>query len=200
MAKGLNISGNYLEACNCNAACPCVFLSPPTEGECNVLVAWHIDRGTLDGVKLDGLNAVLFAHTPGHMMETKWRVALYLDKRADAAQQEALGKIFSGQAGGPPAALHPLIGEVMGMRTAAIEIKADGKKRSLTVDDIADVEIEALAGQDGGDVEIANHPFTPVPGQPAVVARSSRMRYADHGFKRDLSGRNGFYSPFTYQA
>lgn len=200
MAQRMNISGSYLESCNCHAPCSCICLSPPTEGECDVLVAWHIERGSLDGVKLDGLNAVLFAHTPGHMLETKWRVALYLDKRAGAAQQEALGKVFSGQAGGPPAALAPLIGEVMGVRTAAIEIKADGKKRSLRVDDIADVEIEALAGQDGGDVVIANHPLTPVPGQPAVVAKSSRMHYDDHGFRRDLSGRNGFYSLFTYQA
>jgi len=29
---------------NCEAACPCVFLSPPTEGECKVLIGWHIDK------------------------------------------------------------------------------------------------------------------------------------------------------------
>jgi hypothetical protein len=32
------VEGAYVEACNCEAACPCIFLSPPTEGECNVLV------------------------------------------------------------------------------------------------------------------------------------------------------------------
>ncbi|MHA6645712.1 DUF1326 domain-containing protein, partial [Mesorhizobium sp. A623] len=28
------LSGSYFETCNCETACPCVFLSPPTEGDC----------------------------------------------------------------------------------------------------------------------------------------------------------------------
>jgi hypothetical protein len=199
MAQTLNVSGTYFETCNCFAPCSCVCLSAPTEGECKVLLAWHIEKGSLGDVKLDGLNAVLFGHAPGHMMQTKWRVALYVDNTASAAQQEALGKVFSGAAGGPLAALAPLIGEVMGVRPAAIEYKADGKRRSVRVDDVADAAIEALAGQDGGDVTIANHPFTPVPGFAAVIGKSSRMTYADHGYKLELSDRNGFYSPFAYQ-
>jgi len=45
MSEKWNLSGTYFEACNCDAACPCVFLSNPTEGECTVLVAWHVDPG-----------------------------------------------------------------------------------------------------------------------------------------------------------
>ena len=92
MENVLTVSGTYFESCNCFAPCSCVCLSAPTEGDCAVLVGWHIDQGTLCDVKLDGLNAALFAHSPGHMMEGKWRVVLYLDERASAAQQEALGK------------------------------------------------------------------------------------------------------------
>ncbi|HRF71937.1 MAG TPA: DUF1326 domain-containing protein [Accumulibacter sp.] len=198
MENALNVSGTYFESCNCFAPCSCVCLSAPTEGDCAALIAWHIDQGALGAVKLDGLNVVLFAHAPGHMMETKWRVALYLDQRATSAQQEALGQVFSGQAGGPLAALAPLIGEVMGVSTAAIEYVADGKRRSLSIAGIAEAEIEAIPGQGGGDVTIERHPFTPVPGFPAVVAKSSRFRYADHGYQREVSDRNGFYSPFQY--
>ena len=43
---GWSLSGTYMESCNCEAACPCVFLGPPTEGECTVLIAWHVDRGS----------------------------------------------------------------------------------------------------------------------------------------------------------
>ena len=39
------LKGTYFETCNCDVACPCVFLSRPTKGECRVLVAWHIDQG-----------------------------------------------------------------------------------------------------------------------------------------------------------
>jgi len=30
MAEDWSVSGSYMEACNCEAACPCVMLSPPT--------------------------------------------------------------------------------------------------------------------------------------------------------------------------
>jgi len=63
-----------------------VFLSPPTSGECTVLLAWHIDQGRFGQIELDGLNSVLAARSPGHMMEVKWKVALYLDERANQSQ------------------------------------------------------------------------------------------------------------------
>jgi hypothetical protein len=49
-------------------------------------------------------------------------------------------------------------------------------------------------------VTVSNHPFTAVPGQPAVVSTSKRMKYSDHGMSLDISGKNGFYSPFAYQS
>jgi len=200
MASGLNVSGSYFESCNCYAPCSCVCLSEPSHGECAALVAWHVDDGGLDDVRLDGLNAALFAHAPGHMMQTKWRVALYLDRRATPEQQTALGQVFSGRAGGPLAALGPLIGEVMGVRVVDIDYRAEGKRRSLKIAGLADIEIEALPGQDGGDVTLSNHPFTPAPGFAAVVGKSKRFRYKDHGFEREVADRNGFYSPFAYRS
>src|SRR5580704_9606157 len=44
MTTSWKIAGSYFEACNCEVACPCVFTSPPTGGECTVLIAWHIDQ------------------------------------------------------------------------------------------------------------------------------------------------------------
>ena len=194
------VAGTYFEACNCEAACPCVFTSPPTDGNCTALVAWHIEKGSFGEIALDGFNAMLAAYAPGHMLEGKWQVALYLDQRANAQQQDALGKIFSGQAGGHLAALTPLISEVLGVRSAAIEYTAQGRERSLRIPGVAAFEIEALAGADGAEVTISNHPFTAVPGYPAVVAKSKSAKYADYGLTLEVSGKNGFYSPFSYQA
>jgi hypothetical protein len=149
-------------------------------------------------VTLDGLNTALFAYAPGHMLQTKWKVALYLDERGTLEQQDALGKIFSGRAGGPLSALGPMIGEVMGVKPAAIDYQLDGKRRRLSIPNVAQMEIEALAGQDEGEVTLNNHPFTPVPGFAAVIAKSKEFRFADHGFTREISDRNGFYSPFEY--
>ena len=116
MPNSWKIAGSYFEACNCNPACPCVFLSPPTSGACTLLVAWHIDKGHFGEVNLDGLNTALAVHSPGHMLEVKWKVALYVDERANQDQQGALTQIFSGQAGGHLAGVAPLIGEVLELK------------------------------------------------------------------------------------
>jgi hypothetical protein len=131
MPESWKVAGSYFEACNCDVACPCVFMSPPTSGECTVLLAWHIDQGRFGETGLDGLNAALAAYSPGHMMETKWKVALYVDDKADQGQQDALTQIFYGQAGGHLAGLAPLIGEVLGVKTVPIEFRSEGKRRSL---------------------------------------------------------------------
>lgn len=200
MAESWKVNGTYFEACNCAAACPCVFLSAPTEGKCTALLAWHIDQGSFGATQLNGLNVALLAITPGHMMQTKWKVALYLDDKAGGDQQKALGAIFSGQAGGHLAALGPLIGEVMGVKPVPIEFSANGKQRRLRIPQFAEADIEALEGQGGALVTIDNHPFTPVPGNPAVVSTSRKLKITDYGISLDISGKNGFYSAFAYQS
>jgi hypothetical protein len=175
-------------------------MSPPTSGECTVLLAWHIDQGVFGETALDGLNAALAAYSPGHMMETKWKVALYVDDKADQGQQDALTQIFSGQAGGHLAGLAPLIGEVLGVKTVPIEFRSEGKRRSLRLGAVAEMEIEGVPGQDGGDVTISNHPFTAVREVPAVVAKSKQLKFSDHGLNWEVSNKNGFFSPFLYQS
>jgi hypothetical protein len=200
MAERWNVNGTYFEACSCATACPCVFLSAPTDGQCTVMLAWHVDQGSFGNTDLNGLNVAMLAHAPGHMLQTKWKVALYLDENATADQQKALGAIFSGQAGGHLAALGPLIGEVMGVKTVPIQYTASGKQRSLRIPQFADVDIEALEGQGGALVTIENHPFAAVPGYAAVVATSKKLSIHDHGISLDINGKNGFYSAFAYQS
>lgn len=192
------IDGTYFESCNCEAACPCVFLSKPTDGECTALVAWHIDSGQFDDVSLDGLNVAFAVHSPGHMMQVKWNVAVYLDERADDKQKEALTKIFAGQAGGHPERLASHVGNILGVASVPMTYAGTGKQRSLTIPSIVDVSIEALEGQGGEEITITNHPLCIAPGNPVVTARSSRMSYQDHDMSWELSGKNGFFSPFQY--
>jgi len=53
MAKNSNngttwrLEGDYFEGCNCKSICPCLFKLDPTEGECKVVVAWHIEKRLL---------------------------------------------------------------------------------------------------------------------------------------------------------
>lgn len=199
MTTTWSVSGTYFESCNCDTACPCVFLSEPTEGECTVLVGWHIEQGHAGDVRLDGLNVALALHSPGHMATVPWTVALYLDERGDGKQSDALTRIFTGQEGGHPERLAAHIGDVLGISSVAIDFTAEGRGRSLRIGDVAAVDIEAIEGQQGGTVAVTGHPLCIAPGEPAVAARSSRLSYHDHGLDWELSEKNGFFSPFSYR-
>lgn len=198
MSTNWKIDGTYFESCNCEVACPCVFMSPPSEGDCKVIVAWHIDEGSYGDVSLGGLSVAMAAYSSGHMLQTPWQVALYLDKNANEAQQNALTMIYGGQAGGPPAALGELIGEVLGVKSTSIEYQANGKQRSLKINGVGSMAIEGIAGQGGAEVTVNNHPIAVAPGYPAVTAKSEKLTYHDFGFNWEFSGKTGYYSPFTY--
>lgn len=194
------LNGTYFEACNCQAACPCIFTSPPTDGECTALVAWHIDKGHYAGTTLDGLSIALAVHAPGTMVETKWQVAAYFDDKASAAQSDALHAIFGGKAGGHPAVLASFIGEMVGASSVPMQYRNDGRKCSLSIKGVADTEIDAIDGQGGQPATVQGHPLCIAPGKAATVARSERFSFTDHGWDWTFSGRSGLMSEFAYQS
>jgi len=199
MSNKWSLNGSYFETCNCNVACPCVFLSPPTEDECTVLVGWHVEKGNYENTKLDGLNVALAVHSPGNMVATKWKAALYFDDKATEAQKKALMQIFTGQVGGHPAVLVSFVGEVLGAKSVGISYSANGKNRTLKIDGIAEAEIESLNGAGGADVTVSGHPLAIAPGFPATAAKSKKLNYHDYGLSWEVSEKNGFFSPFAYQ-
>lgn len=198
MSKEWNINGEYLESCSCKGACPCVYLGAPTEGDCTALVGWHIESGHYGDVALGGLNVAVALNSPGPMAEGNWKVVMYLDQNADGAQQEALGTIFGGKAGGHPAMLASLIGEVLGVESMPIEFKVEQGRRQLKLGQSAQTDLYAIEGQDGQEVTIDNHPLAVAPGETLVVASSKSLRHQAHGINLDLSERTAFYSPFKY--
>ncbi len=192
------VRGTYMESCSCDAICPCIVLSAPTKGDCRALVAWQIERGHDGAVKLDGLAMALLVHSPGKMHETKWRAAVYVDRRATPEQRASLLRIFGGQAGGHPAALASMIGELAGVKDAEIAIERRGKGYAIRIPGAVDTAFEPLAGPAGTDVAVSNHLLAIAPGFPAVVSRSSRSRVTDHGWDWDLDGGQCMHSPFRY--
>ncbi len=198
MTTDWTLEGQYFEACNCDAACPCVFLSAPTTGECTVFIGWHIEKGTFGETDLSGFTVARAIHTPGHMLEVPWTAALYLDDAANDDQSAALTQIFTGKVGGSPSKLAAHIEHDLGVRSVPIKFTAEGKKRSVTIPKVADIEIAAIVGQGEGDVTIHGHPLCVSPGHDATVGRSSRFHFADHEFNWEISEKTAFFSPFTY--
>jgi hypothetical protein len=204
-APAWSIRGEYFENCNCTVACPCLFstaaplTSMPTEGACEVGFAFHLDEGAFGDVRLDGLNVALIGRTPGPMIEGNWSVALYVDERADARQQEALQAIFAGAAGGVMGSLAPLIGEVLGVKSAPISYQREGKRRAVEIPGVMQMAVRptpSIMGEDHEVVAINAHPFAPEGVVMAVGDEGST--WSDYGLRWDNSGRNGHYGAISW--
>ena len=196
--KKWQLQGSYFETCNCATACPCVWLQAPTEGDCKLLVAWHIDSGYLENQTLDNLNVALACYAPGNMQEGNWQAALYIDEQADDAQFDAITQIFSGQQRGHLAILMSFVSEVLGIKKVKIDYREDGNKRLMSIPGIAQAEIEAIQGITGAESSINNPPLCVVSSHPSTVAKSKQYQYQDYDKNWQFSDRNGYFSPFIY--
>ena len=152
----------------------------------------------MEETRLDDLNVGLYLHAPENMINGGWEVALYIDDRADEKQTEALTKIYGGQAGGHPAVLASLIGEIMGVHSAKVNISYTDKEKKLAIEGIADVETHSLEGMDGKQVTVNNPPLCIAPGHPAIVHETKTFSYKDKE-EHSHSGTVGLASGFSYQ-
>jgi len=198
------LSGDYFETCSCDVLCPCL-VSPsapltarPSQGVCNVALAFHIEKGSYGEVPLDGLNVAVIAHTPAAMAEGNWTLAAYIDERADEDQTAALGAIFSGAEGGPMAAFAPLVGNHLGVKKVAIQYAIQGKNRSAEIPGILQMAVEPLATMHpSGEIWAGlGHPVAP--DRLALAIGSKGSAFADHGMRWDNSGKNGHYAPISW--
>jgi hypothetical protein len=171
--------------------------SRPSQGECDVALVFHIDKGAYDKVPLDGLNVAMIAHTPGAMGDGNWTIAAYVDERADEQQTAALGAIFSGNEGGPIAAFAPLVGKHLGVKKAAIKYAVTGKSRSAEIPGIMHMAVEPLPTMSSGG-EIWATIGHPVADKLALAVGAKGSTFADHGMRWDNSGRNGHYAPISW--
>ena len=171
----------------------------PTQGFCDVAFAFHIDQGSYGNVSLAGLNAGMIGHVDGPMGGGNWKVALYVDEKGSAEQRDALQGIFAGAVGGPMGAFAPLVGEVLGVKSAPIDYVKDGKKRSVRIGGFMEMAVEALPSMkpDGSEASVSmGHPFAP--DWLALASGQQGSRYNDYGMSWDNSGKNGHYAPIAW--
>jgi hypothetical protein len=198
------LQGTYLENCNCDLVCPCSisFFAQRADNErCQVALFFHVEAGEADGVDLSGLTVCVIGDTPAQMGDGNWRVGVLMDEAASQEQQEKLGAIFGGQAGGPMEALAGLIGENLGVETVPIEFERRNGGIHAKAGDLVEIELETLVlGEDGSGepVRISGIPF-PAPTVTAARPRTSRIS----AFGLDISNdgdKNAFWAPFSWQA
>jgi hypothetical protein len=196
------MTGTYLESCNCDVACPCGasnLLLPATNERCQVLLAFHVEDGEVDGVDVGGTTVGMLADTPGQMADGGWRVGVFLDEAASDEQREALTAVFSGQQGGPAALFAPLIGEMLGIEVTPIEYSDDGRRHSVRIGDGIDIEVEDFAAAEEGQVMTLNGIGHPA-GTTLALAQGVRSRIQAFGLAIDNTGKNAHSAPFAWQA
>jgi len=97
MADRWMLRGVEYANCNCNWGCPCQFGAPTTHGNCEAVVAGHVEEGNFNETKLDGLDWALLLHWPGEIADGNGTEQAIIDERADPAQREGLRKILHGE-------------------------------------------------------------------------------------------------------
>jgi hypothetical protein len=171
------LEGKLLEVCNCNVLCPCWIGENPDNGTCDTVVAYHIDKGTVDGMDVSGLTLALVAFIPENVLkEASWRVAVFVDDKATPEQQEALLNVWTGKLGGPVADLAKLVGEVVTVQRAPITFTVSEGEGILRIGDVVDTVMAPYKGGTGNITTLNESVFSTIPGAPAYVSKASKYR------------------------
>ena len=140
------LKGTYIETCSCEFFCPCNFdlAGGADYDRCRVIFVFNVTSGDVEGTDVGGLVVAVLADTPKVMTDGNWRVGVFIDAKASDEQAEKLQSVFSGQLGGPMAALAPLVGTVLGGERAAIQVSDVGLRHRVQVANVIDFEIEDI--------------------------------------------------------
>src|SRR5919198_1570253 len=197
-----SLKGSYVETCSCELMCPCNLSMDhgATYDFCRVSLIFNIREGEVDGTDIGGLKVAVVGDTPKVMTEGNWRLGVFVDETASDEQMDKLVQVFSGQLGGPMAALSPLVGEILGVERAPIEVVDDGLRHSVRVGDAVDFEIEDIVpfGMENGRPIRFDGMFHPV-GSDLTMAEAKRSRINAFGIQYE--GKTGLSkSDFSWAA
>lgn len=195
------LEGSLLEVCDCEILCPCWVNEVPDNGTCQSALAYHFDRGTIDGVDVSGLTLATNAFLPGRPLAGNWRAHIFIDERASKEQEQALLNVFTGKQGGPVADLAALIGEVVKVERAPITFEVKEGKGTLKIGDTTEAVMEPYLGPSGSPTTLVDSAFSTIPGSPAYVAKASTFRLKNEavGLDVDLRDHNAIQGVFAFE-
>ena len=186
------VSGVFSEACECTPPCPCWNGKKPTQNHCHNVQVFKIDKGHYGAVSLDNLIVVSVAVSPEGktMMESAAQsvlLALYVDRSTNAAQRQALEKIwdqsFNFGAKGSK-------GGLKAVKFQAADVGPD--HAMVTIPGILTYEIRK-----GNDQPVESH-------DPDIrdlrLATSVHYRYSDYGMTWDYPGKHAAFARFHAQS
>ena len=191
---GWVLRGEYMESCNCDYLCPCIYTTPQgpaTFEHCYAMMAFRIDEGRAGSVVLDDLHFAFVIRSGKVMADGDWVFACVVDEAASTDQREALGAIASGGKGGIPGRIRDnLVSDFRGIEYKPIEFTMEGLSRSVSIPDILNFEIDGVVSRNTG------HPAN----ARLALARAKSLVVKGFGLDLDMAGKgnNGHFAPFNW--
>ena len=194
------VAGSYFEACNCLAICPCRTVGGrkggrSTFGVCEFALSWRILEGAAGTTDLAGLSVVMAGAYDDDEEGSPWRVALYVDERADPSQEDALARIFLGRAGGTSLRnFAALIDDVVAVRPARIDLQHGPEWGMRAGAYVAVSGVEPVFSEESVSCGIPEHDH------PGAEMRADLQRVDEPPLRWEVRGRCGFATDFDYRS
>jgi len=198
---GYKLEGRMLEACTCNAICPCWVGEDPDSGTCHGTIAWHFDKGEIDGVDVSGLTFAVLLHIPVNALAGNWRIVACVDDKASAEQEKAILDVYTGEKGGPVADLAQLIGEVVAVERAPITFDIAEGKGQLKIGTRLDAEINPFEGPTGRRTTLHDAALCVIEDSPYYVGKATHLK-ASHpalDLNLDIQGKSAVQGRFAFE-
>lgn len=87
--------------CNCSYGCPCQFNALPSNGFCQAIGFFRVDKGHFGSASLDGLNMAFAIKWPAAVHQGHGQMQPIIDERASAEQRNGLLSIMTGKETAP---------------------------------------------------------------------------------------------------
>ena len=195
------ITGTYLEACNCEAICPCRTIDGTrggrsTYGVCLGALSWAIESGHVGGLEVSGLAVSLVLRYDDDEPGSPWTFVLYVDQDGSEEQRQALEDVYLGRRGGVALRQFPWArkpSNLVAVRPAEIEIGHTEQPGWFRVRRYATVRIAA-------PVEDRSVVTCVIPGhhQPGQELIADELVVGDGELSFEFAGRCAYSSRFDY--
>ncbi len=198
-----HLEGRLLEVCNCRVLCPCWIGEDPDFGTCDTIVAWHFDKGTIDGIDVAGRTIAMIAHVPGNILQGNWTAAVYLDdKVTQAAGGRAPRRLHRARRAGPSPSSRSSSAKSSRSR------RSPSRSRSRAATERSSWATRATPSSSRTRAPPARRRRSPTPcsrrcpGRRCSSARRRRYRSknAKVGIDLDIKGHNALQSTFVFQS
>ncbi len=174
------LKADYIDACSCDLACPCLFGGSPTRGYCKGATLVEIKEGHYGQIDLAGVT-VLAVYNSG-----KW-IKFFVSENATKEQTDAVVEFL-------PVAEGFFEAPVRDVRNVPISVKRTKDKVKITTEGTL-IELEQIRNADGEPIKVLGLPAHGFPGLPYLNHTQYKTVALIHDSEKEkfnFSGTNGY--------